>query len=63
MDRGSWHDTGGSDPDHPQEKKKKAKQLSEKALQKLWKEEKQKTKEKKSRYPFECRVPNNSKER
>ena len=34
MDRGSWHYTGGSDQDQPQEKKcKKAKWLSEEALQ------------------------------
>ena len=33
MDEGSWHCTGGSDQDHPQEKKyKKAKWLSEEAL-------------------------------
>ena len=34
MDGGSWHCTGGSDQDHPQDKKcKKAKRLSDKALQ------------------------------
>ena len=34
MDRGSWHYIGGSDQDHPQEKEgKKAKWLSEEALQ------------------------------
>ena len=34
MDRGSWHCTGDRDQDHPQEKKcKKAKWLSEEALQ------------------------------
>ena len=32
MDRGSWHGIEGSDQDHPQEKRKKAKWLSEKAL-------------------------------
>ena len=33
MDRGSWHCTGGSDQDHPQEKEmQKAKWLSEGAL-------------------------------
>ena len=37
MDRGSWHGIGGSDQDHPQEKRKKAKWLSEEAL---WKAEK-----------------------
>ena len=35
MDGGSWHCTGGSDQDHPQEKEmQKAKWLSEEALQK-----------------------------
>ena len=34
MDGGSWHCTGGRDQDHPKEKKsKKAKWLSEGALQ------------------------------
>jgi len=34
MDGGSWHCTGGSDQDHPQEKEmQKAKWLSEEALQ------------------------------
>ena len=34
MDKGSWHCTGGSDQDHPQEKEmQKGKRLSEKALQ------------------------------
>ena len=34
MNGGSWHCTGDSDQDHPQEKKyKKAKWLSEEALQ------------------------------
>ena len=42
MDRGSRHCTGGSDQDHPQGKKnaKKAKWLSEEALQIALKEEK-----------------------
>jgi len=34
MDRGSWHCTGGSDQDHPQEKEmQKSKMLSKEALQ------------------------------
>jgi len=41
----------------------KAKWLSEEALQILRKEEKPKAKEEKKVYPFECRVPKNSKER
>ena len=33
MDRGSWYYTGGSEPNHPKEKKCKTKWLSEEALQ------------------------------
>ena len=48
----------------PKKKKyKKAKWLSEEALQMAIKEEKQKAKRKEKIYPFECRVPKNSKER
>ena len=48
----------------PKEKKrKKAKWLSEKALQIAEKEETLKAKEKGKIYPSECRVPKNSKER
>ena len=43
---------------------KKAKWLSEEALQiAVKKKEKRKAKEKRKIYPFECRVPKNSKER
>ena len=46
VDGGSWHCTGGSDQDHPQEKEmQKGKMLSEEALQIAWKEEKLKAKE------------------
>ena len=45
MDRDSWHCTGGSDQNNPQEKEK-AKWLSEEALQISEKEERLKTKEK-----------------
>ena len=41
----------------------KAKWLSEEALQIAGKEEKLKAKEKGKIYPFECRVPKNSKEK
>ena len=63
MDAGSGHCTGDRDQDHLQEKKcKKAKWLCEEALQiAVKRREKQKRKEKK--YPFECRVQKNSKER
>ena len=47
----------------PMEKCKKAKWLSEEALQRAVKEEKQKAKEKRKIFPFECRVPKNSQER
>ena len=48
----------------PQKKKcKKAKWLSEEALQIAEKRREVKGKGEKKRYPFECRVPKNSKER
>ena len=47
----------------PMEKKcKKAKWLSEEALQIAVKRREAKSKREKERYPFECRVPHNSKE-
>ena len=55
---------GGSDQDHPQEKEmQQAKWLSEEALQIAEKRREDKAKEKRKIYPFECRVPKNSKER
>ena len=51
MDGGSWHCIGGSDQNHPQEKKcKKAKWLSEKALQIAEKRRKTKGKGEKETY-------------
>ena len=48
----------------PKKKKcKKAKWLSEEALQTAVKGREAKSKGEKERYPFECRVPKNSKER
>ena len=48
----------------PKEKKcKKAKWLSEESLQIAEKRRELKAKEKRKIYPFECRVPKNSKER
>ena len=48
----------------PKKKKcKKATWLSEEALQVAEKKREQKEKEKRKIYPFECRVPKNSKER
>ena len=56
---------GGRDQDHPQEKKcKKAKWLSEKALRIAEKKKRGERQRRKGKiYPFECRVPKNSKER
>ena len=51
MDGGSWHHIGGSDQDHPQEKEiKKAKWLSEEALQIAEKRREAKGKGEKERY-------------
>ena len=52
MDRGLWHCTGGSDQDRPQEKEmqKKAKWLSEEALQIAEKRREAKVKGEKERY-------------
>ena len=53
MDRGTWHCTGGSDQDHPQEKKRrKSKWLSEEVLQKAEKRREAKGKEEKERYTY-----------
>ena len=53
MDRGSWHCTGGTDQDHPQNKKcKKAKWLSEEALQITEKRREAKGKREKERYTY-----------
>ena len=52
------------DQDHPQEKEmQKSKMVVEEALQKAMKRREVKGKGKKERYPSECRVPKNSKER
>ena len=51
MDAGSWHCTGGRDQDNPQEMKcKKAKGLSEEALQIAEKKREAKSKVEKERY-------------
>ena len=62
MDGG--HCTGDRDQDHPQGEKKckKAKWLSEEALQIALKRRKRQMRKGKIQ-PFECRVPMNSKER
>ena len=48
---------------HKKKRCKKAKWLSEEALQITVKEEKQKANEKRKDIPFECRVSKNNKER
>ena len=53
MDGGSWHCTGGSDQDHPQEKEcKKANRLSKEALQTAMKRREVKSKGEKERYTY-----------
>ena len=53
----------GARPSPRKRNVKKAKWLSEEALQTAVKRREVKAKEKKKDIPFECRVPNNSKER
>ena len=48
MDRGSWHCTGDSDQDHPQEKEMQKNQNE--ALQIAWKRREAKSKGEKERY-------------
>ena len=64
MDRGSWHCSGGSDENHPQENKcKKAKWLSKEALEIAEKEEKLKEKKKREGITIWMQVSKKSKER
>ena len=53
----------GSRPSPRKRNAKKAKWLSEEGLQIAVKRREAKSKGEKERYPFECRVPKNSKER
>ena len=65
MDGGSWNCTGDRDQDHPQEKE------MQKSIMAVWggltnrceKKRTEKQRRKGKIYPFECRVPKNSKER
>ena len=63
MDRGSQHSTGGGDQVTPKRSKhKKAKCLSEEALQ--VDEERSENHERQGKiHPTECRIPENTKER
>ena len=64
MDGSSWYCTGGSDQENPKKKKYKKNQNGcLRPYKELWKEEKQKAKEKRKDIPFECRVPKNNNER
>ena len=65
MDGGSWHCTGDRDQDHSQEKEMQKSKMA------VWggltnsceKNGSEKQRRKGKIYPFECRVPKNSKER
>ena len=60
---GSLHCTGDRDQDHPHGKEmQKRKWLSDEALQ-ITVKRSEKQRRKGTIYPFECRVPKNSKER
>ena len=66
MDGSSQHCTGGCDQNHPQEKEtQQGKVVVWGGLTNSWikKGSKKKRREKKKIYPYECRVPKNSKER
>ena len=60
---GSWHSTGGSDQDHPQEKEmQKGKMIVWGGLTNSWEKKRSEKQRRKGKiYPFECRVPKNSK--
>ena len=59
MDRDSWHCTGGSDRDHPQEKvMQKGKMVVWEGLTNTWgKKRSERQRRKGKTYPSECRVP------
>ena len=65
MDRGSCHCTGGRDQDHPQEKEmQNSKMAVGGGLTNSCEKKKSKKQRRKAKiYPFECRVPKNSKKR
>ena len=62
---GSQLCTGGSDQDHPQVKEmQKGKMVAWGGLTNSWEKKRSKSQRRKGKiYPFECRVPKNSKER
>ena len=65
MDGVSWHYTGGSDQDYPQEKEmQNGKMVVWGGLTNSWERKRSERKRRKGKiYPFECRLPKNSKER
>ena len=65
MDGGSWHCTGGSDKDHPQEKEiQKGKMVVRVGLTNGYEKKRSERERRKVKiYPSECRVPKNSKGR
>ena len=65
MDRDLWHCIEGSDQDHPKEKEmQKGKMVVWGGLTNSWERKRSKRQRRKGKtYPFECRVPKNSKER
>ena len=65
MDGGSWHCTGSSNQDHPQEKEmQKGKMVVLEDVSNSWEKKKSESQRRKGKMcPFECRVPKNSKER
>ena len=65
MDGGSEHCTGGSDPDHPQEKEiQKGKMVGWGGLKNNYEKKRSERQRRTWKiHPFECRVPENSKER
>ena len=65
MDRGLWHCTGGRDQDQPQEKEMQKSKMAVGGhlTNSCEKKRSQKQKRKGNIYPFESRVPKNSKER
>ena len=65
MNRGSWHCTGGSDQNHPQEKEmQKGTVVVWGGLKNSWEKKRSYRQTRKGKiYPFECWVPKNSKDR
>ena len=64
MDEGLWHCTGSSDHNHPQEKEmQKGKMAVWGGLPNSWEKKRSERQRRKGKiYPFECRVPKNSKD-